>query len=246
MIALQNSPFATYLQEVDTTSLLDVDEERELALRIQEGDVEARDHLIRANLRLVVFFAKKMVNRGLSLDDLIQEGSLGLVRAAEGFDPDRNIRFTTYARYWILQTMQIAVEKMAAPVRVPGYAIDLLTKWKATTAQLGDILGRPPTQDEVVKKLQLKPRQLRIVQKALRIYGSVPNESQEEDAGANLLADSSATPVEALGNSEELSQVIHLLDKLEPRQAAVLRLRFGLDGEGPMILDDIGSRLDLT
>src|ERR1700676_4498768 len=141
------TPLETYLREINDTPLLSADEERELAYRIEEGDTEARDHMVRANLRLVVNIARSYRSTGLGLQDLIEEGNLGLLRAVEGFDPSMNTRFSTYASYWIRQSMKRAVVNTAKTVRLPAYMVELLTKWRRATAQLQEELGRPPTQE---------------------------------------------------------------------------------------------------
>jgi len=127
---------SSYLSAIDETDLLAAEEEVKLANRVQAGDTVARDHLARANLRLVVRIAREFSGAGLSLEDLIQEGNLGLMRAVEGFDPDMGTRFSTYASYWIKQSMQRAVENTARPIRVPSYAVDLVRNWRRTASQL--------------------------------------------------------------------------------------------------------------
>src|ERR1700681_1634497 len=122
------SPLETYLREINETTLLSANEEKELAHRIEEGDTEARDHMVRANLRLVVNIARRYAGKGLGLQDLIEEGNLGLLRAVEGFDPSINTRFSTYASYWIKQSIKRAVINTGKTVRVPAYMAELLTK----------------------------------------------------------------------------------------------------------------------
>lgn len=247
MIGLQDSPLASYFKEVDSTSLLAAANEHDLAIRIRNGDEGARDQMIRANLRFVVSRARKFMGRGLSLQDLIQEGNIGLVSAVQRFDPSRNTRFTTYAKFWIDQAMRNALENMATTVRVPGYAIDLLADWNRKAAQLAAELGRQPTQEEVARKMNLAPKKLRILQKALRIYNHAPRSFNEDGFCHDILIDHSAIePDHALAKIDELGQVTKLLDRMEPRRAAVLRLRYGLGGEGPMTLSQIGIRLGLT
>ena len=125
------SPFETYLTDIDETKLLSAAEERQLARRIENGDSEARDHMVRANLRLVVNIARGYLGRGLALQDLISEGNLGLMRAVEGFDPSMNTRFSTYACFWIRQSMKRAVVNTGKTVRLPSYMVELLNKWRA-------------------------------------------------------------------------------------------------------------------
>jgi RNA polymerase primary sigma factor len=243
-----DSHLSKYFREVAETDLLAADEEQDLALRVQEGDVEARDEFVRANLRFVVTIARQHIRYGLTLEDLIQEGNLGLVHAVEHFDPNMNVRFSTYARYWIRQSIQQALERVGPMIRVPGYAVDLVVKWRRVAAQLNDALGRPPTEEEIAAALQLKPRQLRIIQKALRIYNH-PAGSALDDVTLDLKPQEHEHAPRArfsLEKTEELQQVLALLDRLDEREATVLRMRFGLDGNAPRVLRDIGERLGMT
>jgi RNA polymerase primary sigma factor len=240
-------PFESYLRDINETSLLSATEEQELAWRVEEGDPEARDHMVRANLRLVVNIARGCVGRGLSLEDLIAEGNLGLMRAAEGFDPSMGVRFSTYASYWIKQSIKRALVNTAKTVRLPAYMVDLLSRWKQASARLQEELGRAPTQEEVARQLGLSAKKLKVVQKAIRIYNAT---QQEEVAGTgSMLSDiagSEPGPDARLTGVEETNQVLDLLDELDEREAAVLRLRFGLGGEEPRTLKEIGERLGLT
>src|SRR5438105_126977 len=164
------TPLDNYLREINDTPLLNADEEKRLAYRIQDGDSTARDHMVRANLRLVVNIARTFTGRGLDLQDLIAEGNLGLIRAVEAFDPDMNTRFSTYASFWIRQSMKRAVINTGKTIRVPAYMAQLLSEWRRATNVLNDQLGRPPTEEEIAKKLKLSAKKLNIVKKALRIY----------------------------------------------------------------------------
>ena len=243
------APLETYLREINETPLLGADEERELAYRIEDGDLAARDHLVRANLRLVVNIARSYTGKGLGLEDLIAEGNLGLVRAAEGFDPAMNTRFSTYASYWIKQSIQRTLVNTAKTVRIPAYMVDLFVKWKGATARLQEELGRAPTPEEVGQRLGLSAKKRQMVQKALRIHNALPQGNQEEDGSSidEILMDGrTKSPDTEMAEADELRHVLDLLDKMGPREATVLRLRFGLDGEGPKTLKEIGERLGLT
>jgi RNA polymerase primary sigma factor len=241
------TPLGSYFREVNTTPLLDAAEERELADRIQEGDREARDHLVRANLRYVARVARGFTGRGLCIQELIQEGNLGLMRAVEAFDPAMNTRFTTYATYWITQSIQRALDNMAMSVRVPAYAADLAANWRRTAAQLRDELDRIPSEEEVAERMKLPLRKLRIVQKALRIFNGPAHVEKEGKSLSDVVADpTDSDPGAALAQTDEMHKVIALLGGMDPREAAILRLRFGLTGEDPMTLSEIGERLSLT
>src|SRR5919198_5516911 len=154
------SPLETYLREINETPLLNAEEEKELAYRIEEGDTEARDRMVRANLRLVVNIARSYTGKGLGLQDLIEEGNLGLLRAVEGFDPSMNTRFSTYASYWIKQSIKRAVINTGKAVRLPAYMVELLVKWRRATAKLQDKLGRNPSNEEIAASLNLPKKKL--------------------------------------------------------------------------------------
>jgi RNA polymerase primary sigma factor len=243
------SPIETYLREIDQTPLLTAEEEKQLAYRIEDGDSEARDHLARANLRLVVNIARSYAGKGLGLQDLIAEGNLGLLRAVEGFDPSMNTRFSTYASYWIKQSIKRAVINTGKTIRVPAYMAELLTKWRRASAKLQEDLGRPPTQEEVAKCLNLPKKKLKIIEKAINVYNAVP-QSDQSDSGWSLdelfVDGKNDAPDAGMSGMDDLRHVLDLLDKLDQREATVLRMRFGLDDEEPKTLKEIGERLGLT
>jgi RNA polymerase primary sigma factor len=243
------SPLETYLREINETALLSADQEKDLAHKIGDGDGEARDQMVRANLRLVVNIARSYTGKGLGLQDLIEEGNLGLLRAVEGFDPSMNTRFSTYASYWIKQSIKRALVNTAKTIRIPAYMVELLSKWRRATTKLQDELGRPPTQEEVARNLGLPKKKLNIIKKAIRIYNSVPQNDQTEGGWSieEMLMDGrSKTPDTEMVETDDLKQVLHLLEKMDPREATVLRMRFGLDDEEPKTLKEIGERLGLT
>jgi RNA polymerase primary sigma factor len=240
-------PFETYLREIDRTPLLTAAEEQELARAVQDGDPEARDHLIRANLRLVVNLARGYQGKGLSMDDLIAEGNLGLMRAAEAFDPDQGTRFSTYACYWIKQSIKRGVQNGGKTVRVPAYMAQLLTEWRRAAVQLQEELGREPGEDEVAGRLGLSKKRLALVRKALRIHNAGHEEPRDGgDLDALFGGDHTTRPDAQVTAADEMRQVLGLLDQLDEREATVLRLRFGLGGEEPLALEKIGARLGLT
>src|SRR5437763_16093600 len=180
------SPLDTYLNEIYQTPLLSAAEERVLARRIADGDLEARDHMVRANLRLVVNIARGYVGKGLGLQDLIEEGNLGLMRAVEGFDATMNTRFSTYAVYWIKQSIKRALVNTAKAIRIPAYMVQLLSKWRQASAKLQDELGRPPTHEEVAKRLNLPKKKLEIIKKAIHVYETAPHSDQHAEGGRSI------------------------------------------------------------
>jgi RNA polymerase primary sigma factor len=224
-------------------------QEKELARRIWDGDSSARDCMVRANLRLVVNIARNYVGKGLDLPDLIEEGNLGLLRAVEGFDPSMNTRFSTYAGYWIKQSIKRALINTGKTIRIPAYMAQLLTEWRRATAELQEDLGRPPTQEEVAAHMNLPRRKLNLIKKAIRIYNAAPQADPTEEGqtiDATVMDARVKTPDEALIETDDVRQVLALLDRMGEREATVLRLRFGLDGGEPKTLKEIGERLGLT
>jgi RNA polymerase primary sigma factor len=243
------SPLETYLREINETALLTAEQEKELAYRIEDGDSQARDQMVRANLRLVVNIARGYTGKGLGLQDLIEEGNLGLLRAVEGFDPGMNTRFSTYASYWIKQSIKRALVNTAKTIRIPAYMVELLAKWRRATAKLQDELGRAPTHEEVARSLNLPKKKLGIIKKAIRVYNSAPQAEQAETGWSldEMLMDGhSKTPDNEMVEADDLQHVMELLDKMDKREATVLRMRFGLDDEEPKTLKEIGERLGLT
>ncbi len=243
------TPLETYLHEINETALLNADEEKSLARRIATGDTEARDQMVRANLRLVVNIARGYTGKGLALQDLIEEGNLGLLRAVEGFDPNMNTRFSTYASYWIKQSIKRALVNTAKTIRIPAYMVELLAKWRRATNQLQDELGRTPTNEEVARLLGLPKKKLNIIKKAIRVYNSAPQMEQSEAGWSidEMLQDGRVkTPDNEMVDNDDLKQVMILLDKMDPREATVLRMRFGLNDEEPKTLKEIGETLGLT
>ena len=174
------SPLETYLREINETALLTAAEELQLAEQIGAGDVLARDRMVRANLRLVVNIARGYTGKGLGLQDLIEEGNLGLLRAVEGFDPTMGTRFSTYASYWIKQSIKRALINSAKTIRIPAYMVELLSKWRRATVRLSEELGRTPTNEEVARVLGLPKKKLPIIRKAIRISNSTPQSDQSE------------------------------------------------------------------
>src|SRR4051812_31304231 len=243
------TPLETYLREINETALLNAKEEKELATRIGQGDTAARDRMVRANLRLVVNIARGYSGKGLGLQDLIEEGNLGLLRAVEGFDPAMGTRFSTYASYWIKQSIKRALINSAKTIRIPAYMVELLSKWRRATARLTEELGRSPTPEEIGRVLGLPRKKLSIIKKAIRIYNSTPQTDQPEagwSLGEMVMDESLKAPEEMLLNSDNLFHVMRMLEKMDQREATVLRMRFGLEDNDPRTLKEIGEALGLT
>lgn len=245
-----SAPLQIYLQDINDTPLLSAEEERELAERVAAGDPYAREHMVKANLRLVVNIARGYLGKGLSLEDLIEEGNLGLMRAVEGYDGLMDTRFSTYASYWIKQSIRRAVMNSGKPIRLPAYMVSLLSKWKRAQAVLADRLGRQPTIDEVGKALRLSKRKIGIVAKAIKVNNLSPQSDaplDEAPALDDVLTDErSKAPEVQLIESDDLDRVFEYLSELDDREATVIRMRFGLDSYDPMTLREVGENLGLT
>ncbi len=243
------SPLETYLREINETNLLSADEEKELARAIALGDVRARDRMVRANLRLVVNIARGYTGKGLGLQDLIEEGNLGLLRAVEGFDPDMGTRFSTYASYWIKQSIKRALINSAKTIRIPAYMVELLSKWRRASVRLTDELKRNPTPEEIARLLGLPKRKLPIIKKAIQIYNSTPQTDQSESGwslGEMVMDERMRNPEEELLENDIMKQIKSMMHDLDEREFSVLKMRFGLEDTEPHTLKEIGERLGLT
>lgn len=252
--------------------MLTADEERELARAIARGlnapqrfargeltlvekelterlGNEARERMIRANLRLVVSIAKAYANRGMPLSDLIEEGNLGLLRAVEGFDPDMGSRFSTYSSWWIKQSIKRALINTVQPVHIPAYMVEMIGRWKQVHRKLQDELGRAPSIPEIAQRMELPERKVRIIKRAVKAF-SAPTQSSTVENGVSLsdmLPDDRApSPQDAVFNQAESDAIQKLLEALDDREATILRLRYGLTDEEPLTLKEIGARIGLT
>jgi len=239
----------TYLSDINEVPLLTAQEEVDLSKRIQRGDADAREHMIRANLRLVVSIAKNYVNRGLSFMDLIEEGNIGLMKAVEKFDHKAGCRFSTYATWWIKQGIRRSLVNTVKTVRVPSYMSEIVSRWKATAMELTYRLGRTATTGEIAEQLELPESNWDVVRDTVQ-SSAQPMHTMTDEGGASF-ADAiedtnSPSPEETILEAMELGRMHELLDKLDTREARILRMRFGLGGKDPMTLKAIGKRFGLT
>jgi RNA polymerase primary sigma factor len=248
-VAVQ-SGLQLYLRQINESPLLSANEEKVLARRIiQDNDPEARERMVRSNLRLVVNLAKHYVNRGLSLPDLIEEGNIGLLKAVEGFDPENGTRFSTYASWWIKQAIKRALINSVQPIHIPAYMVEMMAKMKQAMRSLEDHLHRLPTIEELSAHLKMSPRKLRIIRKAIRAVNT-PTQSGSADGEltiSDLVADTNSLPPdEAVSDTDNIRHLLDLLSDIDEREATILRLRYGLGGEDPMTLKQVGHRIGLT
>lgn len=234
-----------YLQQIGRVKLLTSEEEIELAKRIAEGDEVAKQKLVQANLRLVVSIAKKYIGRGLSFLDLIQEGNLGLIRAAEKFDYKRGFKFSTYATWWIQQSITRGIADKSRTIRLPVHMIETIGKLKRVTRELTLELGRTPTKEELAQKVGISLSKLRLVLKATQstISLETPLHTKDETSkiGDFLIDDSMESPDSRVSNENLISELEKILETLRPRERDVLKLRFGLNDGNKRTLEEIGQ-----
>jgi RNA polymerase primary sigma factor len=238
-----------YLREIKDDPLLTAAEECTLAEAIARGDDAARTRMIQANLRLVVKIAQDYVGRGIVLDDLIGEGNLGLIRAAEEFDPRFGTRFSTYASYWIKQAIRHALINTTSTIRLPAHMVGLLTKWRRAERTLSREAGRAPTFDEVATFLKLSETQRTLVARAqqarqLKLESGIAGDHHPWSPDDSV--DRRDPPDSLLEADDERDLLLRRLDRLDSRERTILALRYGLDGELPLTLKEIGRRLGVT
>ena len=238
-----------YFRAIKDEALLTAAEERELAGAIARGDSAARSRMIQANLRLVVKIARDFVGRGIPLDDLIGEGNLGLIRAAEEFDPRFGTRFSTYASYWIKESIRRALINTTETIRLPAHTVGLLTRWRRAERTLGREAGRAPSFEEVASSLGLSPTQKALVAQALLARQVKRESSMATDAGRwspDEALDRHEAPGSLLEAVDECAHLLRRMNRLDARERTILAWHYGLGGERPLTFKEIGRRLGLT
>jgi len=240
-----------YLRQIDESPLLTADQEKELCWKIiHENCPYSRERMIRSNLRLVVSIAKRYGNRGMHLTDLIEEGNLGLMRAVEAFDPDQGARFSTYASWWIKQAIKRALINAVQPVHIPAYMVELISRWKKTIRDFEETHNRPPSNEELSKEMDLPPRKIRMIRKAVRAFQRPATTESRDEEGVSLSDiiqdEKTPKPDEQVLANDDLATIRVLLGSIDEREATILRLRYGLEGNEPMTLKEIGAAIGLT
>jgi len=247
---LERSNLQLYLQEIGKTALLTIEEEVTLARRIRRGDKAARDHMIKANLRLVVKIAMDYKDFGLPLLDLISEGNIGLVKAVERFDPRKGGKLSTYAAWWIKQSIKRALANQSKTIRLPVHLVDKISKMRKTAMVLSERMGREPTDEELAAELQIptaKVAHLKSVSVRPASLDAPIGEDGDSGTFGEIVGDENATsPFENLREKNLGSDLHEMVDSLDKREAEIIRLRFGLDGRDELTLEEVGKRFKVT
>lgn len=246
-----SSMIQPYLDEIQRIPLLTAQEEKKLAIRVSEGDVQARDLLIRSNLRLVVNTAKHYVGRGVGLEDLIEEGNLGLMRAVESFSPDATNRLSTYAVYWIKQSMRRAILNQGRLVRFPAYLVNILNKWNRAARILQEELGREPADEEVADMMGLSPKKRELVFIALQLLKAMPGRQSfyddDERSQLNEVSDHHVQPVEDIIHEHDcIERIVRALEFLDELEADLIKMRFGLSDGESLGIQSAAQKLSIT
>ncbi len=238
-----------YLQQISVIPLISVQEEIELAELIKKGDAKAREKMITANLRLVVKIAQHYSNIGLSLLDLINEGNIGLMKAVERFDPTKGGKLSTYAAWWIKQSIKRALANQSKTIRLPVHMVDRVTQMRRISAELSEKFGRDPTEEELATEMNLplsRVTHLKSVSKKPASLDSPIGDDESSTLGEVVADENAINPFEKLQSKSLIGDVNIVLSMLDPREADIIRLRFGLEGRDPMTLEEVGAKIGVT
>ncbi len=244
-----DDPVKMFLKEIGKIKLLTYEEENELATRMVNGDVEAKNQLIESNLRLVVSIAKKYIGRGMHFLDLIQEGNLGLIKAVEKFDQTKGYKFSTYATWWIRQAITRAIADQARTIRIPVHMVETINKLIRTSRHLLQTLGREPTPEEIAEELEMPVEKVREVLKVAQEPISLETPVGEEDEsnlGTFIPDEDALSPAEQAADVLLREHIEEVMQTLTPREAKVLKLRFGLQDGRMRTLEEVGKEFDVT
>ena len=244
-----DSSLKLYLREISKTPLLTIQEENDLAERIKMGDREARDHMIKANLRLVVKIAHDYSGYGLSLSDLVSEGNIGLMNAVERFDPEKGGKLSTYGAWWIKQSIKRALANQSKTIRLPIHMVDKIARMRRISSILAESLGREPSDDELATELGLPRQKIAMLKQAAQRPTSLDapvNEGEAMEYGDIISDDSASDPLEALSDKNLHGEIDGLLSILNERERRIIDERFGLSGLKPMLLEDVGREFGVS
>lgn len=261
-----------YLRQINEAPLLSAEDEKRLAAIVRDGhhvaerfargevslddreQIEAdaavaREQMVKSNLRLVVNIAKKYAKRGAPLNDLINEGNLGLIRAVEGFDPGLNTRFSTYASWWIKQSIKRSLINSDKPIHIPAYMVEMISRFREMREQFLETEGHLPTIEELAERLEMTVGKVKHIRSAVKAV-STPTYDSEGANGVTLTEglrdERTPSPEDALLSESQAARIIGLLGDLDERESTILRLRYGLDGDEPLTLKEIGVKIKLT
>ena len=244
-----DSSLRVYLRDISQTELLTPEEEAELAERVGRGDSEAREHMIRANLRLVVKIAQDYANNGLPLVDLIAEGNIGLMTAVDRFDPDRGAKFSTYSAWWINQSIKRALSNQSKTIRLPAHMVDKIARLRRISAILTEELGRVPSDEELSEELGIPTQKISRLKRASQRPTSLDAPVNDGD-GINfgeIIGDEKAVhPLEALEEKTLMGQLGDLFEVLDEREQRIIDARYGLDDNKPLKLEEVGGEFGVT
>jgi len=239
----------SYLNDIRKAALLTFEQEQELGKRVKEGDFQAREHMIEANLRLVVSIGKRYMNRGLAFSDVIEEGNLGLIKSVEKFDYSRGFRFSTYASWWIRQYIERAIINQGKLVRLPVHVVERLNRYLAKTEQLVQELGREPTASEVATRMKTTNETVLDLRQVVRTTCSL--DSPISEGGDTFLRDviedpSCVSPADTAEGVMRRAEMMEWVQELPEKEQTVIMSRFGLDGSEAKTLEEIGREMGLT
>jgi len=243
-----SDPVRMYLREIGRVPLLTYEEEVVLAKRVEKSDKRARERLINANLRLVVSIAKKYVNRGLTLLDLIEEGNIGLMRAVMKYDWRRGFKFSTYATWWIRQAITRAIADQARTIRIPVHMVETINKFNRISRKLMQELGREPTPEEVAMEMEITVEKVREIIKVSQEPASLeaPVGEEEDSRLGDFIQDAGASPTDQATQALLKDHIREVLESLSPREAKVLEYRFGLEDGKQRTLEEVGKEFGVT
>ncbi len=249
MAQLSDSSLRVYMNEISKHDLLTPAQEVELAAKIERGDEKARETMINANLRLVVKIAQDYSNYGLPLSDLISEGNIGLMKAVERFDPEKGGKLSTYAAWWIKQSIKRALANQSKTIRLPVHMVDKISKMRRISAMMAESMGREPTEQELAEELGIPRKKLSLLRQASQRPTSLDapiNDGEGTEFGEIIGDDKMSTPLENLSDLNMHGQLDGLLDLLDERETRIIDARFGLDGKRPMTLEEVGREFGVT